>query len=206
MFRIICIVIGYLIGCFQTAYILGKTVKKIDIRQFGSGNAGTTNVIRVMGWKSGIITFIGDLLKGILAVVICKLIFPDQVAAGLYAGAAAVAGHNWPVFLKFKGGKGIATTIGILLAFDYRIGIICAVIMAVVIFITRFVSLGSILMAISIPILFSIFWKTNYELMILGVFLMGSALLRHRTNIERLLSGKESKLGQRSNKKVEEKQ
>lgn len=125
---------------------------------------------------------------------------------GLYAGAAAVAGHNWPVFLKFKGGKGIATTIGILLAFDYRIGIICAVIMAVVIFITRFVSLGSILMAISIPILFSIFWKTNYELMILGVFLMGSALLRHRTNIERLLSGKESKLGQRSNKKVEEKQ
>lgn len=89
MFRIICIVIGYLIGCFQTAYILGKTVKKIDIRQFGSGNAGTTNVIRVMGWKSGIITFIGDLLKGILAVVICKLIFPDQVAAGTVCGCSS---------------------------------------------------------------------------------------------------------------------
>jgi len=206
MFRLLCILIGYFIGCFQTAYILGKTVRKIDIRQFGSGNAGTTNVIRVMGWKSGIITFAGDLLKGILAVLICKMIFPENLSAALYAGCAAVAGHNWPVFLKFKGGKGIATTIGILLAFDFKIGIICAAIMAIVILITRFVSLGSILMAISIPVLFSIFWRSNYELMILALLLMGSALFRHRTNIERLLSGKESKLGQRSNKKLEEKQ
>lgn len=206
MFRIICIIIGYFIGCFQTAYILGKVVQKIDIRKYGSGNAGTTNVIRVMGWKAGIVTFIGDLLKGILAVVICKLLFPDYPSAGLYAGLAAVIGHNWPVFLAFKGGKGIATTVGILLAFDYKIGFICIIIMGAVIFITRFVSLGSIIMAISIPILFTIFGDINYELIMIAVLLMCSALFRHKSNIGRLLSGKESKLGQRSNQKVEEKQ
>lgn len=205
MFRVACIIIGYIIGCFQTAYILGKMVQKIDIRKFGSGNAGTTNVIRVMGWKAGIITFIGDLLKGIIAVVLCRLIFPNNAFAGLYGGVAAVIGHNWPVFLGFRGGKGIATTIGILLAFDYRIGFICIAIMIAVLGITRFVSLGSIIMSISIPILLAIFWGLNYEIILLGIFLMISALVRHRTNIERLLTGRETKLGQRSNKHVEEK-
>ncbi|WP_064505494.1 glycerol-3-phosphate 1-O-acyltransferase PlsY [Defluviitalea phaphyphila] len=205
MFRIICILIGYIIGCFQTAYILGRALQKIDIRNFGSGNAGTTNVIRVMGWKAGVITFIGDLLKGIIVVMLCKLIFPNNPLALLYGGIAAVIGHNWPVFLNFRGGKGIATTMGILLSFDYKIGLICIGIMILIIGITRFVSLGSIIMAIAIPILFSIFWKGNYEILLLGIFLMISALVRHRTNIKRLLTGEETKLGHRSNKQVEEK-
>jgi len=204
MFRIACIIIGYLIGCFQTAYILGKLVQKIDIRKFGSGNAGTTNVIRVMGWKVGIMTFIGDFIKGIVAVLICKLIFPNNPEAPLYGGIAAVIGHNWPVFLNFKGGKGIASTVGILLAFDYRIGFICIAVMILILSITRFVSLGSVIMSVSIPILLFIFYKGNTEVILLGCFLMFSALIRHKTNIKRLIKGTETKFGQHSNKKSEE--
>jgi glycerol-3-phosphate acyltransferase PlsY len=204
MFRIGCIIIGYLIGCFQTAYLVGKLGRHIDIREFGSGNAGTTNVIRVMGWKAGIITFIGDFFKAVIAVRLCMAIWSDSSAiAGLYAGSAVIIGHNWPVFLNFKGGKGIASTIGVLLALDFRIGLIAAGVLAITIFISRYVSLGSIVMAISIPVLFIIF-SPHYENILLGVFLMSSALYRHRSNIKRLLSGAESKLGQRSTKKVEE--
>lgn len=201
MFRMICILVGYFLGCFQTAYIIGKKVQKIDIRKYGSGNAGTTNVIRVMGWKVGIITFIGDFLKGIIAVLLCKLFFPNHPMAGLYAGIATVIGHNWPAFLGFKGGKGIAATLGALLAFDYRMGFICAGIMIIILLITRYVSLGSIIMSISVPVLLFVFYKNNYEMIILGSLFTFSALFRHRFNIERLFTGKETKLGHRSNSK-----
>ncbi len=202
MFRLVCIIIGYFLGCFQTAYIIGKKVQKIDIRNYGSGNAGTTNVIRVMGWKVGIITFIGDFLKAVIAVFICKLIFPDCPEAGLYAGLGTIIGHNWPVFLKFKGGKGIAATMGTLLAFDYRLGLICITIMALVLIISRIVSLGSIIMSISIPICLYLFYN-DLEITFLGVLFTISAILRHRDNIRRLFKGQETKLGQRTNEKYQ---
>ena len=106
MFRLVCIVIGYFLGCFQTAYIIGKKVQKIDIRNHGSGNAGTTNVIRVMGWRVGIITFIGDFLKAVVAVLLCKMFFLIILPL-VYMQVWDCIGHNW-CFLKFKGGKGIA--------------------------------------------------------------------------------------------------
>lgn len=194
MFRVVCLLMGYLLGCFQTAFIVGKFNKNIDIRQYGSGNSGTTNAIRVLGWKLGAVTFFGDIAKAVIAVVIAWLLFDDPLA-GFYAGFGAIIGHNWPVFLKFKGGKGIASTIGVLLAVDFRIGLILMAILALTILLTKYVSLGSILMVVAIPILMLIFHRESWEFIFLGLLLMTSALYRHKANIKRLLSRTENKLG-----------
>ena len=118
MERVICLSIGYLFGLFQTAYIYGK-IHGIDIRQYGSGNAGTTNTLRVLGTKAGLIVFAGDVLKCVFAVVICSALFgkshPDMVYLfKIYAAAGAILGHNFPFYLHFKGGKGIAATAGLI--------------------------------------------------------------------------------------------
>lgn len=194
MFRILCLLMGYLLGCFQTAFIIGKFKKNIDIRQYGSGNSGTTNAIRVLGWKLGALTFAGDIAKAVVAVILAKILF-DDFSAGFYAGFGAIIGHNWPVFLKFKGGKGIASTIGVLLAVDFRIGLIMIAILAVTILLTKYVSLGSILMVISIPVLMLVFYNDQWEFILLGLLLMTSALYRHKENIKRLMSRTENKLG-----------
>lgn len=208
MFRLLCLVIGYALGCIQTAFILGKIFSNIDIRQYGSGNAGTTNVVRVLGWKAGVITFIGDLIKAILAVTLCRLIFPDSpLLAALYGGLGVILGHNWPFYLGFKGGKGIASTIGTMLAIHPYIGLTCIAIMVLVIVVTRFVSLGSLLLALAIPVLIGLLYQGNQAMLegiIIGLIFTVSAFVQHRANITRLLTGTESKLGQRSNKKVED--
>lgn len=198
MSRLIGILIGYLFGCFQTAYIVGEFKQKIDIREYGSGNLGTTNAIRVLGWKFGAITFIGDFTKAILAVVVTSLIF-DNPIAGFYAGVGAIIGHNWPVFLKFKGGKGIASTLGVAMAVNPIIGLILMAIMAIVIYVFRYVSLGAIIMVIVFPILAFLFHGEQIEYIILASILMVFALYRHRANIKRLLSGTESKIGHKKN-------
>ena len=123
MVRIICLLIGYAFGLFQTAFIYGK-LHGIDIREHGSGNAGTTNSLRVLGKKAGIIVLLFDIIKCILAVVTVKLIFGETYKDMLpllqiYAGAGAILGHNFPFYLKFKGGKGIATTAGLILSFPW---------------------------------------------------------------------------------------
>ncbi len=199
MDRVLCVAIGYLIGCFQTAFILGKYKERIDIRNYGSGNSGTTNVIRTMGWKAGVITFLADFLKAVLAVLLCKALFNSNIL-GFYAGLGVVIGHNWPVFLNFKGGKGIASTLGLLVATDWRVGLIAIGIMGIVIGISRFVSLGSILMVISVPISMYFMHTNEIEYLIVGLILMGSALYQHRENIKRLLSGSENKLGKKKRK------
>lgn len=198
------LLIGYLIGCFQSAYIISRIKGRLDIRKYGSGNAGTTNVIRVMGWKAGIITFFMDVFKAAIGVLVCYLIF-DDILMGYYAGVGVVIGHNWPVFLGFRGGKGIAATIGLLMAVDIKIGLIVIGIMAIVIFISRYVSLGSILMVISIPILMAIFYTDRPQYIVLGVILMIFALYNHRANIKRLLNGTENKLGHNKNLSENEK-
>lgn len=197
MFRLFGLIIGYLFGCIQTAFIIGKLKGNIDIRQYGSGSSGTTNAIRVMGWKWGILTFLGDVAKAVIATLISWLIF-DDILVGFYGGIGAILGHNFPVFLKFKGGKGIASTLGVLLIVDYRIGLIAGSILAITIFITKYVSLGSILMSISIPFQMIIF-HPNWEYILLGTLLTTSALILHRANIKRLLSGTENKIGHKKN-------
>lgn len=206
--RVIALAIGYVCGLFQTGYIYGRT-KGVDIRNEGSGNAGTTNSLRVFGWKAGLITFLGDLCKAIMAVVLVKVIFdgsyPDSIKVlELYAGFGTVLGHNFPCYLKFKGGKGIACTAGVILAVCPLAAPICLVLFIGSIAITRYVSLGSILVVIAYLIQVIVFGQMGYlhmeaeylpEFYIITACFTGMALWRHRANIKRLLNGTENKLG-----------
>lgn len=151
MERLICIVIGYIFGLIQSGYLYGKA-NHMDIRQYGSGNAGSTNVLRVMGKKAGAIVFLGDFFKAVFAMAVCRLLFKgnaDVDLLALYAGLGVTLGHNFPFYLKFKGGKGIACMAGIMTAMDLRITLTCFVIFSVTVFLTRYVSLGSILVSLT---------------------------------------------------------
>lgn len=205
--RGICLVIGYIFGLFQTGYIYGKA-HNIDIRQQGSGNAGTTNALRTLGWKAGLITFIGDLGKAMLAMLAAWLLFHEKYPDGvklleMYAGFGAVLGHNFPFYLKFKGGKGIACTSGFILAFCPLMAPICLILFIGAVAITRYVSLGSILVVVSFFIQLIVFGQMGLlrvapdllpEVYVVGGLFTLLALWRHRANIKRLLSGTENKL------------
>ncbi len=185
--------IAYLIGCFSSAYMLGKVFKNIDIRKFGSGNVGSTNALRVMGFKWGIVTFLFDVFKGVVAVYIGKNISADL--GGLIAGVFVVVGHNWPVFIGFKGGKGVATTIGVLIILYGKIIIIPILITIIIIAISKYVSLGSISFLSLAPISYAIFEKTfKIEYFLIGLIFAGFGIIRHRENIKRLLQGTENKV------------
>lgn len=206
MERIICILIGYVFGLFQTGYFYGMT-KHVDIRKHGSGNAGTTNALRTLGWTAGVITFIGDCLKCVLAVVVVHLLFGlnENIALlSMYAGMGAVLGHNFPFYLKFKGGKGIAATAGLVLSTNPIMFLIVALIFAAIVLTTRYVSLGSIVIMIVFVIEVVVYGQNGgfqlaqpqlYELYAVVVFLAGMAIYRHRANIKRLLTGTENKFG-----------
>ena len=151
MGRVLCLVIGYVFGLFQTGYLYGK-MNHIDIRNYGSGNSGTTNALRVLGKKAGLIVFAGDFLKTVFACLAVRIIFkasPDTDLYVLYAGLGVVLGHNFPCYLHFKGGKGIASMAGILVSMDWRVTLVCAALFLGAVIITRYVSLGSILVVIS---------------------------------------------------------
>ena len=207
MERLICLVIGYICGLFQTGYIYGK-LHHIDIRQHGSGNAGTTNALRTLGWKAGVITFLGDCLKCVFAVFVAWLLFGKShermfEILAMYAGVGAVLGHNFPFYLQFKGGKGIAATAGILLAVNPKVAIVAYLTFIVIVVATRYVSLGSIILvimfAIGMVVQGEIFGTTltvpeRYELYALSIFLTILAIYKHKENIKRLLHGTENKL------------
>lgn len=205
--RITCLMIGYICGLFQTSYIYGKK-KGIDIREHGSGNAGSTNALRTLGKKAGILTLLGDCLKCVVAMLIAKLLFAshqgeDLLLLELYAGAGCILGHNFPFYLKFKGGKGIAASVGLLLAFDWRLFLICAVLFLGSFFLTHYVSFSSLLsyfgFVVAIIILgqmgtYNCTQSALYEIYGVSVFLMLLAYWRHRKNIVRLLHGNENKI------------
>ena len=204
MGRVICLVMGYVFGLFQTGYLYGK-MNHIDIRNYGSGNSGTTNALRV-GKKAGLIVFAGDFLKTVFACLAARIIFkgsPDTDLYVLYAGLGVVLGHNFPCYLNFKGGKGIASMAGILVSMDWRVTLVCAALFLGAVIITRYVSLGSILVVISffIQILvygahgtFTVSADHLMEFYAVAFVLMAMAIWRHKTNIKRLLSGTENKL------------
>lgn len=209
--------IGYVFGLFQTGYFYGKS-KGIDIRNEGSGNAGTTNSLRVLGVKAGLITFLGDLFKAIFAVLLVMVLFrgkyPDAIRIlELYAGFGAVLGHNFPFYLKFKGGKGIACTSGMILAVCPLAAPICLVLFIGSIAITRYVSLGSILVVISYLVQVIIFGQLGYlhideallpEFYVVSACFTLMALWRHRSNIGRLLHGTENRFSLNKKKEKEE--
>ena len=208
LIRAICLVGGYGVGLIQTAYIYGR-IKGVDIRKYGSGNAGTTNALRVLGKKAGLIVFLGDFLKGIIAcslthIILGQLGIGDAYMFVLYTGLGVVLGHNFPFYMQFKGGKGIACMAGIMTAMDLRITLTCFVIFSVTVFLTRYVSLGSILVSITFFAELVIFESmgsyrvstpNRIQFYALGAILMCMAIWRHRSNIGRLLSGTENKLG-----------
>ena len=214
MERVICVVIGYVFGLFQTGFLYGKS-KKMDIRQHGSGNAGTTNVLRTMGWKAGAFTFLGDFLKCIFAVLVVKFIFKDSHPGmlpllGLYAGVGAVLGHNYPFYLKFKGGKGVATSAGLLCATNIWIALIAMSTFIIIVAITKYVSIASIVLIVIFAIGIITYGEMggfmlsqesySYEMYAIAIFLMILTIVKHRANIKRLIAGTESKITDKKKK------
>ncbi len=193
MLILVIVLISYLLGSVPVGFIVGKT-KGIDIRKHGSGNIGTTNAFRVMG-KAGIIVLAGDVAKGILAVLLGKY-FGGPVV-GLISGLAAMAGHNWSIFLKFNGGRGVATAAGVLIALAPPVMVLALSIWGITVFITRYVSLGSILGAGSVPILLWAFDK-HWSYIIFGVVVAVLIIYRHCPNLKRLLDGTEYKWGEKA--------
>ena len=208
MARMICLVIGYLCGLLQTGFIYGE-LHGMDIRKYGSGNSGTTNALRVMGKKAGLIVFIGDAFKALIPCTILRFVLGGTEYAGmlyllmLYLGFGVILGHNFPFYMQFKGGKGIAATAGVIASLDWRLTLICAVIFLATVILTRYVSLGSILVVIAFFVVnVYLSWAGYYGLdeQYLTAFWVLCAVVsllvvwRHRANIKRLLSGTENKL------------
>lgn len=207
MVRIICIIIGYCFGLFQTAYIYGK-MNGIDIRTVGSGNAGTTNALRVLGKKAGLIVFLGDVAKTVAAVIVVRLLFgasyPDSIyMLMLYTAAGVILGHNYPFYLGFKGGKGIAATAGLIAALGPWFILVEGLVFIIVFTTTHYVSLGSLLVYVALMIHLVLFGQNGLlpgmtqpalnEMYLVALFLMIMAFWRHRTNIKKLFEGTERK-------------
>lgn len=196
---IIIAVVAYLLGNISTSYIVAKRIAGVDIRTQGSGNAGSTNVLRTLGKRAGAMTFLGDVLKGVMAVLIselaAKLVGIDTLLAGYLAVICVVAGHNWPAVLGFRGGKGVATSLGAMLAVNPIITLMCLAVFILVVVITKYVSLGSVV-GIGCSPIFMIIVKNKAGL-IVALFLTASVIYNHRANIKRLLNGTERKIGQK---------
>ena len=197
----LCFFVGYFCGCISTGIILGK-IYGVNLKQHGSGNIGTTNALRTMGPAAGAITLLGDVAKTILPIVVMRLIFGgDDISAhiiALYTGLGAVIGHNFPFYMKFQGGKGMAATAGMILAFgDHRIIGICLAVFIIRVAFTRYVSLGSLLVNLCFPIGLIIFYggkKEFVHMLVLGLIFPILSIIKHRENIKRLLHGTERKL------------
>ncbi len=205
MERVICLLIGYGFGLFQTAYFYGKA-HGIDIRQYGSGNSGTTNALRVLGTKAGLIVLAGDCLKCMAAVWVSRLVFggshPDMIyLLSLYAGAGAILGHNFPFYMHFKGGKGIAATAGLILSFHPYFIVMGVTVFFGIFFTTHLVSLGSLLVYLGFVIEMVVCGQMGvfagmtqgqlWEMYAVSLFLALLAYWMHRQNIVRLIHGNE---------------
>ncbi|MBO4885093.1 MAG: glycerol-3-phosphate 1-O-acyltransferase PlsY [Clostridia bacterium] len=189
----IAIAVGaYFLGNFSTGLIVGKTFGNIDIRKTGSGNAGTTNIMRTLGWLPSVLTLVGDTLKAFIAVKLGKWLGGD--IGGYIAGIAVLLGHNWPVLLNFKGGKGMASSLGIIFANEPWLAVALLVIQIVIVGLTRYMSVASICTAILYAVAVAVFHPGNTGYIIFAIIMCALALFCHRENIKRLLSGTENRL------------
>lgn len=208
MERIVCVLIGYVFGLIQTGYLYGKT-QHVDIRKQGSGNAGTTNALRTLGWKAGAVTFLGDCFKCVAAVVLVYFLFGRTDSEmfpvyAMYAGMGAVMGHNYPFYMNFKGGKGIAATAGLIVSTtNVWIVLICLCVFLGIVAGTRYVSLGSLAVVIVYFLSVVVYGQMGgfgvtgghlYEIYTVAALLVLSAFYKHKENIKRLLSGTENKI------------
>ena len=200
---IIVAIIAYLLGSISFSVLISKKMAGFDVREKGSGNAGTTNVLRSVGKKAAIITLICDVLKGVVAILVACLVakIAKDINSSLLvqvAGIAVIIGHTFPIFFGFKGGKGIATSLGVLLLTNWNIGLICLVFALVLMILTRMVSLGSIAAAILFPVLVTFMPSNAYivegNYVIYSLILAVLVVFNHRSNVKRLLTGTENKL------------
>lgn len=219
--RLLCVCIGYVCGLFQTGFIVGK-LKGIDIREHGSGNAGTTNILRTMGVRYAVIVLLGDALKCGLAILIAKLLFAGTMKEiepllSLYASFGVILGHNFPFYMGFKGGKGIAATAGfIIFGLSPVMTLVGIIVFFSIFFTTHYVSLGSILLYVALVICSVVFYRTDFygwtaagdanlytEYIIVIIIMMILMLIRHKDNIKRLIDGNERKTYLRSRPEID---
>ena len=201
MKELLLMITAYLVGSIPTALLISKSFFNIDIREYGSGNMGATNTFRILGPKFGTIVMLGDMLKGVLAVALYNLL-PyyltnefDRTNLMIGLGMAAVAGHIYPIWAQFRGGKGVATLFGMVLAIQPVVAVSCVAVFVSVLFLTRYVSLSSILAGIALPI--CVLWIYNEKELFYRVFAVAVAalvILTHQKNISRLLKGSESRV------------
>ncbi len=186
----IAAVLGYLLGCIQTAYLVGQKVKSIDIRQHGTQNAGASNVTTLMGWRYGALVAMVDILKATLAVSLGRALAPQDVTPAFVAGAAAIVGHIFPVFLRFRGGKGAASLIGMLIGLDLRLALVAAALLVSLTLVTDYIALGSIAMYLMLPIGLYIL---HYSPLCIAISIGLAVLIiwKHWINITRIRTGTE---------------
>lgn len=198
---IICLLAGYGFGCISTGYIVGMR-QHVDIRKCGSGNVGTTNALRTLGKKAALITLLGDVIKCVIPVLLIKYVvfagLPFTELLGLYTALGVVLGHNFPFYLHFKGGKGIAVLVGTILTFDWRIFVICVLSFVVVVLITRYVSVGSLLMEVEFVLFVAVTRQGDWHMLCLSAVFALLAFYTHRENIKRLFAGTENKIGKKA--------
>ena len=210
MIRLLCVIIGYAFGLMQTGVFVGKLFHT-DIRKEGSGNSGATNALRTMGLKAGLMTFLGDLLKAVVAVLLVKgslmlavpEVQPALMVLGMYTGLGVIIGHDFPFYLNFKGGKGVAAMAGMIVATDLRMAPIPIIIFITLVALTKYVSLGSIAAAVTLAVQMVVFAGLGIlkvgkpyvpEACGIMIFITLLTLFQHRTNIRRLLTGTENKI------------
>ena len=204
---IIVAIIAYLIGSINFSIILSKKMAGFDIREKGSGNAGTTNMLRAVGKKAAVITLICDILKGVVSILVAILAGKiiknlDNALLVQLAGIFVIIGHTFPIFFKFKGGKGIATSLGVLLMVNWQIGLICLVFALILIALTRMVSVGSIAAGVLFPVLVAFIDQnyivptsnSNWSYLIFSIIIALLVIFNHRENIQRILNGTENKI------------
>lgn len=193
LWGILSSIIGYLLGSINSSLIVGKFYG-VDVRQHGSGNAGATNTLRTLGKSAAILVLVGDIAKGVVSYLIGLYIAGDTGA--LVGGAACILGHNWPLYFKFKGGKGALTSMAVVFMMDWKIALMILASFVLVVAITRYVSLGSILAAGLFPVV-SLILQKNITFIVFALFIAVLIIVRHRSNIKRLINGTESKFGKK---------
>jgi len=190
---IIALLIGYAFGCIQAAYILSKMVGKMDIREHGSGNAGASNITAIMGWKYGFIVGLVDVLKGLFAVLVLKWIYPDSPDLAYLSGIMAIIGHIFPFYMKFRGGKGVATLVGMMFGLNWKLGILFLLLVAVPALLADYIVIGSFTAFIALPI---VTYILGYPIIFtfMGVCLTALSFYLHRANIQRIINKEELKI------------
>jgi glycerol-3-phosphate acyltransferase PlsY len=189
----ISILIGYLFGCIQAAYLIGKLAGKLDIREHGSGNAGASNITSTLGIKYGVIVGLVDILKGFFAVMVVKWIYPDNPDLSYLAGLMAIIGHIFPFFMKFRGGKGVAALVGMMFGVNWKLGILFALLVAVPALVTDYIVSGSFTTFVALPIVTYVKDFPIWHLLI-SLGLMVLCFYLHRANIQRIIAKEELKI------------